>query len=65
MWSVVVSKVGTLNRKGSAIRLTCFCVIAITYWLTEILGRQKRNDFKPRDEEVVMMSNGTTVRDST
>jgi hypothetical protein len=39
-------------------------MIAITYWLTEILGRQKKNDFKPRDEEVVMMSNGTTVRDS-
>ncbi|CAO3611897.1 unnamed protein product [Cunninghamella echinulata] len=32
---------------------------AITYWLGEILGRQKKNDFSPRVEEVLMMSNGT------
>ncbi|CAO3622249.1 unnamed protein product [Cunninghamella blakesleeana] len=32
---------------------------AITYWLSDILGRQKKNDFSPRVEEVLMMSNGT------
>ncbi|CAO3578914.1 unnamed protein product [Absidia cylindrospora] len=32
---------------------------AIIYWLTDILSRQKKNDFRPKDEEVVMMSNGT------
>ncbi|GAA5810506.1 hypothetical protein MFLAVUS_003928 [Mucor flavus] len=31
----------------------------ITYWLSELLGRQKKNDFKPKDEEVAMMSMGT------
>ncbi|KAF7721082.1 Exocyst complex component 5 [Apophysomyces ossiformis] len=31
----------------------------ITNWLNEILSRQKKNDFKPKDEEVVMMSTGT------
>ncbi|KAJ8658818.1 hypothetical protein O0I10_005545 [Lichtheimia ornata] len=31
----------------------------ITSWLTELLSRQKRNDFKPRDEDVIMMSTGT------
>lgn len=30
-------------------------------WLGECLSRQKRNDFKPKDEEVVMMSMGTQV----
>lgn len=35
--------------------------LAITYWLGEILGRQKKNDFSPRVEEVLMMSNGTAV----
>lgn len=33
----------------------------ITSWLTELLSRQKRNDFKPRDEDVIMMSTGTQV----
>ncbi|KAL1927727.1 hypothetical protein VTP01DRAFT_3548 [Rhizomucor pusillus] len=28
-------------------------------WLSELLSRQKRNDFKPKDEEVIMMSMGT------
>ncbi|KAI8089981.1 exocyst complex component Sec10-like protein [Halteromyces radiatus] len=32
---------------------------AITYWLNETLAKQKKNDFRPKDEEVVMMSNGT------
>lgn len=31
-------------------------------WLSELLSRQKRNDFKPKDEEVIMMSMGTMVR---
>ncbi|KAI7902754.1 exocyst complex component Sec10-like protein [Cokeromyces recurvatus] len=31
----------------------------ITYWLSELLNRQKKNDFKPRDEEIAMMSMGT------
>ncbi|KAG2203235.1 hypothetical protein INT46_000425 [Mucor plumbeus] len=31
----------------------------ITYWLTELLSRQKKNDFKPKDEEGAMMSMGT------
>ncbi|KAG0169430.1 Exocyst complex component 5 [Apophysomyces sp. BC1034] len=31
----------------------------ITNWLNEILSRQKKNDFRPKDEEVVMMSMGT------
>ncbi|ORX45540.1 exocyst complex component Sec10 [Hesseltinella vesiculosa] len=32
---------------------------AVQNWLTEILNRQKRNDFRPKDEDVMMMSNGT------
>ncbi|KAI9478733.1 MAG: exocyst complex component Sec10-like protein [Benjaminiella poitrasii] len=31
----------------------------IIYWLSELLSRQKKNDFRPRDEEVTMMSMGT------
>lgn len=31
----------------------------ITYWLSELLSRQKKNDFRPKDEEVAMMSMGT------
>lgn len=30
-----------------------------TYWLSELLSRQKKNDFKPKDEEDAMMSMGT------
>jgi hypothetical protein len=31
----------------------------ITYWLSELLSRQKKNDFRPKDEEDAMMSMGT------
>ncbi|KAI8985304.1 exocyst complex component Sec10-like protein [Pilobolus umbonatus] len=31
----------------------------VTYWLSELLTRQKKNDFRPKDEEVAMMSMGT------
>ncbi|KAI9310283.1 exocyst complex component Sec10-like protein [Dichotomocladium elegans] len=31
----------------------------ITTWLNELLSRQKRNDFRPRDEDVIMMSMAT------
>jgi hypothetical protein len=31
----------------------------ITYWLSELLSRQKKNDFRPKDEEGAMMSMGT------
>lgn len=29
------------------------------FWLGEILSRQKKNDFRPKDEEVAMMNMGT------
>ncbi|KAI8149998.1 exocyst complex component Sec10-like protein [Fennellomyces sp. T-0311] len=32
---------------------------SITAWLKELLLLQKRNDFRPRDEDVIMMSMGT------
>ncbi|KAI9251571.1 exocyst complex component Sec10-like protein, partial [Sporodiniella umbellata] len=40
-------------------RLLQKTVEGVVYWLGEILGRQKKNDFKPKDEEVAMMSMGT------
>ncbi|KAI8388105.1 exocyst complex component Sec10-like protein [Radiomyces spectabilis] len=35
-------------------------ITSISDWLNELLAKQKKNDFRPRDEEVVMMSAGTT-----
>lgn len=31
----------------------------VTFWLSELLSRQKKNDFRPKDEEDAMMSMGT------
>ncbi|KAI8063627.1 exocyst complex component Sec10-like protein [Gongronella butleri] len=47
----------TLEKKMNYVLLRS--TDAVKYWLSEILNRQKRNDFRPKDEEVVMMSNGT------
>ena len=33
----------------------------ITSWLSELLSRQKKNDFRPKDEEGAMMSMGNTT----
>ena len=35
---------------------------SITSWLKELLSLQKRNDFRPKDEDVIMMSMGTQVK---
>ncbi|CAO3671954.1 unnamed protein product [Rhizopus stolonifer] len=35
-------------------------VEGVMHWLGEILSRQKKNDFRPKDEEMAMMSIGTT-----
>lgn len=32
----------------------------VMHWFGEILNRQKKNDFRPKDEEMAMMSIGTT-----
>ncbi|KAG2221177.1 hypothetical protein INT45_007754 [Circinella minor] len=32
---------------------------SITSWLKELLSLQKRNDFRPKDEDIIMMSMGT------
>ncbi|GAN09236.1 exocyst complex component Sec10 [Mucor ambiguus] len=47
----------TLERKINIVLQKS--IDGITYWLSEILSRQKKNDFKPRDEEGAMMSMGT------
>ena len=48
----------TLERKVNV--LLQRSIDGITFWLTEILSRQKKNDFRPKDEEGAMMSMGTT-----
>ncbi|CAO0793270.1 unnamed protein product [Mucor circinelloides] len=47
----------TLERKINIVLQKS--IDGITYWLSEILSRQKKNDFKPKDEEGAMMSMGT------
>lgn len=47
----------TLERKINIVLQKS--IEGITYWLSEILGRQKKNDFRPKDEEGAMMSMGT------
>ncbi|KAI8095157.1 exocyst complex component Sec10-like protein [Thamnidium elegans] len=47
----------TLERKINIVLQKS--IEGITYWLSELLVRQKKNDFKPKDEEVAMMSMGT------
>ncbi|KAI9013349.1 exocyst complex component Sec10-like protein [Phycomyces nitens] len=48
--SLLEQKVNTLLQK---------ILDSASGWLSEILSRQKKNDFRPKDEEVVMMSMGT------
>ncbi|OAD70776.1 hypothetical protein PHYBLDRAFT_126230, partial [Phycomyces blakesleeanus NRRL 1555(-)] len=48
--SLLEHKVNTLLQK---------IIDSASFWLGEILARQKKNDFRPKDEEVVMMSMGT------
>lgn len=47
----------TLERKINIVLQKS--IDGITYWLSELLSRQKKNDFKPKDEEGAMMSMGT------
>ncbi|KAI7890173.1 exocyst complex component Sec10-domain-containing protein [Mucor mucedo] len=47
----------TLERKINIVLQKS--IEGITYWLSEILSRQKKNDFRPKDEEGAMMSMGT------
>ncbi|KAI8368784.1 exocyst complex component Sec10-like protein [Blakeslea trispora] len=56
--SVKNTFMATLERKVNV--LLQRSIDGITFWLTEILSRQKKNDFRPKDEEGAMMSMGTT-----
>ncbi|KAI8076652.1 exocyst complex component Sec10-like protein [Gilbertella persicaria] len=48
----------TLERKINIVLQKS--VEGITYWLSELLSHQKKNDFRPKDEEGAMMSMGTS-----
>lgn len=47
----------TLERKINIVLQKS--IEGITSWLSELLSRQKKNDFRPKDEEGAMMSMGT------
>jgi hypothetical protein len=47
------------NLEGKINTVLQKSIEGITYWLSELLSRQKKNDFKPKDEEGAMMSMGT------
>lgn len=57
MLTVKNTFMATLERKINIVLQKS--IEGITSWLSEILSRQKKNDFRPKDEEGAMMSMGT------
>ncbi|KAI7864046.1 exocyst complex component Sec10-like protein [Spinellus fusiger] len=57
---VLTTKNGFMSSLEQKVNIVLQKIVdGVNYWLGEILSRQKKNDFKPKDEEVVMMSMGT------